>query len=94
VDVDEFWVLLERSARETMNLRERTGWLEYRLGRVSGRHVVDFQAHLNAERRPIDTYAMWGAYQIMDCVAMTRLVLAAVADRAGAEMVRARRPPH
>ena len=67
MDVDEFWFFLERSARETKSPRERTEWLEYRLGRVSGTHIVDFQSHLNAARRLIDTYAMWGAaYQIMD----------------------------
>jgi hypothetical protein len=67
MDVDEFWLFLERSARETKSPRERTGWLEYRLGRVSGTHIVDFQSHLNAARRLIDSYAMWGAaYQIMD----------------------------
>ena len=67
MDADEFWCFLERSALETKSPRERTGWLEYRLSRVSETHIVDFQSHLNAARRPIDTYAMWGAaYQIMD----------------------------
>lgn len=67
MDVDEFWFFLERSAREAESQRERTGWLEYRLSRVSRTHIVDFQSHLNVARRPIDTYAMWGAaYQVMD----------------------------
>jgi hypothetical protein len=67
MDVDEFWFFLERSARETESPQERTRWLEYRLSGVSRTHIADFQAHLNAARRPIDTYAMWGAAcQIMD----------------------------
>jgi hypothetical protein len=67
MDVDEFWSFQERSARESGSPRERTGWLEDKLSRVSRTHIVDFQAHLDAARRPIDTYATWGAaYQIMD----------------------------
>jgi hypothetical protein len=67
MDVDEFWVFLEGSARETVNPEERLRWLGDRLSRVSLARVVDFQAHLDAARRPVDTYAMWGAaYQIMD----------------------------
>lgn len=67
MDVDEFWLFLERSARETSNPRQRLQWLEDRLSRVSRAHIVDFQASLDAARRPVDTYAMWGAAcQIMD----------------------------
>jgi len=67
MDVDEFWFFLDRSARESGSPRERASWLEDKLSRVSRAHVVDFQAHLDAARRPVDTYAMWGAaYQVMD----------------------------
>lgn len=67
MDVDEFWLFLERSAREPGSPQERTGWLEDKLSHVSRTHIVDFQAHLDAARRPIDTYATWGAAcQIMD----------------------------
>ena len=61
VDVDGFWLLLERSARETTGPQQRLRWLEHRLSRVSPAHIVDFQVHLDTARRPIDTYAMWGA---------------------------------
>ncbi len=38
-----------------------------RLGTASKASAADFHHHLNAARRPIDTYAMWGAaYQVMD----------------------------
>jgi uncharacterized protein DUF4240 len=67
MDMDGFWIFLERSARETTNPRERIQWLEYRLSRISRTHVEDFQVNLNTARHPIDTYAMWGAaYLIMD----------------------------
>ena len=67
MDVDEFWLFLERSARESDSPRERTSWLEDRLSRVSRTRIVDFQTHLDASRRPVDTYAMWGAaYQMTD----------------------------
>ena len=67
MDADESWLLLECSARETGSPRERTGWPEDKLSHVSQTHIVDSQAHLDAARRPIDTYATGGAaYQIMD----------------------------
>lgn len=67
VNVAEFWKFLERSAEETTDPAQRLDWLAYRLSRVSLDHIVDFQLHLEAARRPIDTYAMWGAAnQIMD----------------------------
>jgi hypothetical protein len=67
MDIEGFWLFLERSARETTDPEQRTRWLEYRLRRIARDHVVDFQIHLDTARRPIDTYAMWGAAnQIMD----------------------------
>lgn len=65
VDIDGFWLFLERSARETTGPQQRIQWLEHRLSRVSRTHVVDFQVHLEATRRPIDTYAMWGAANLI-----------------------------
>jgi hypothetical protein len=67
MDIDEFWLFLERSARETTNPEQRIQWLEHRLRRIARTHIVDFQIHLDTARRPIDTYAMWGAaYRIKD----------------------------
>lgn len=67
MDIDGFWIFLERSARETTGPQQRIRWLEHRLSRVSRTHIADFQVHLDTTRRPIDTYAMWGAaYLIMD----------------------------
>lgn len=67
VDIEEFWLFLERSAQETTDLEQRTEWLEHRLSRIARTHILDFQIHLDAARHPIDTYTMWGAAnQIMD----------------------------
>jgi hypothetical protein len=65
MDMDEFWVFLERSARETANPRERLRWLEDRLSRIARTHVEDFQVSLIAARRPVDTHAMWGAANLI-----------------------------
>jgi len=65
VDIDDFWVFLERSARETDDQLQRTRWLEERLCRVARKHIVDFQIHVDTLRRPLDTYAMWGAASLM-----------------------------
>ena len=61
MEIDGFWLLLEDSARETTDPRQRIRWLEHRLSRVSRTDIVDFQVHLDTARRPIDTCAMWGA---------------------------------
>ena len=61
MDTGGFWLLLERSARETTGPQQRLRWLEHRLSRMPPAHIVDFQVHLDTARRPIDTYAMWGA---------------------------------
>lgn len=61
MEIDGFWLLLEHSARETTDPRQRIRWLEHRLSRASRTDIVDFQVHLDTARRPIDTYAMWGA---------------------------------
>src|SRR5262245_19737529 len=72
MEIEEFWLLLERSAQETTSRQERTGWLEYRLSRISRSDILDFQLHLDGARRPIDTYAMWGAAnQIMNGICST-----------------------
>jgi hypothetical protein len=65
MDIDGFWLLLERSARDTTDQRQRIGWLEDRLSHVSRADIVDFQVHLDTTRRPIDTYTMWGAASLI-----------------------------
>ena len=65
MDIDGFWLLLERSAGETTGPRQRIRWLEHRLSQLSRTDIVDFQVHLDTARRPIDTYAMWGAASLI-----------------------------
>jgi hypothetical protein len=65
MDIDGFWLLLERSALETTGPRQRIRWLEHRLSHVFRTDIVDFQVHLDTRRRPIDTYAMWGAASLI-----------------------------
>src|SRR5690242_13732602 len=65
MDIVGFWLLLGRSARETTGPEQRCRWLEHRLSGVSPAHIVDFQVHLDTTRRPIDTYAMWGAASLI-----------------------------
>jgi hypothetical protein len=65
MDIDGFWLLLERSARETTGPQPRIRWLEHRLSRISPAHIVDFQVLLDTTRRPVDTYAMWGAASLI-----------------------------
>ncbi|AEV86755.1 N-acetyltransferase GCN5 [Actinoplanes sp. SE50] len=67
MDVADFWRFVERSADAESDPNRRALWLEDRLSRIALTHVVDFQIHLDAARRPIDTYDMWAAAnQIMD----------------------------
>ncbi|HXT91371.1 MAG TPA: DUF4240 domain-containing protein [Trebonia sp.] len=65
MDIDDFWVFLERSGRETDDQLRRDQWLEERLCRVSREHIADFQIHVDTLRRPLDTYALWGAASLM-----------------------------
>ncbi|MET7326731.1 DUF4240 domain-containing protein [Nonomuraea sp. NPDC005650] len=61
MDMDEFWNLIERSARETDGREERLRWLEEQLARRSAEEIIDFQAWILEARRKVDTYLMWGA---------------------------------
>ncbi|GGM68539.1 hypothetical protein GCM10007977_082890 [Dactylosporangium sucinum] len=65
VDVADFWRFLERSAEEETHPQRRAAWLEHRLSRIALDHIVDFQIHLDAARRPIDTWDMLGAANLI-----------------------------
>src|SRR5260370_20632764 len=60
MDIDGFWIFLERSARETTSPHQRIQWLEHPISPASRTHVEDFQAHLSPVLRQIDTHALWG----------------------------------
>ncbi|MGP4096204.1 DUF4240 domain-containing protein [Nonomuraea sp. KM90] len=44
MDLDGFWELVERSARETDNRRARVAWLEDRLSGLTAEEIVDYEA--------------------------------------------------
>ncbi|GIH71677.1 DUF4240 domain-containing protein [Sphaerimonospora thailandensis] len=61
MDVDEFWFLIERSARETDGKDARLEWLRNQLARRSAEDIVDFAEWLRLARKKVDTWLMWGA---------------------------------
>jgi hypothetical protein len=65
MEIDEFWSLIECSAREADGQEERLRWLEDRLSRIPPSDVIDFQVQLEVARGPIDTYMMWGAADLI-----------------------------
>ncbi|WP_049564518.1 DUF4240 domain-containing protein [Nonomuraea sp. SBT364] len=44
MDIDGFWDLVERSARETGNREERVDWLENHLSALTAEEIVDYRA--------------------------------------------------
>ncbi|WP_345573390.1 DUF4240 domain-containing protein [Nonomuraea rosea] len=60
MDIDEFWHLIEHSARHRPN-EARLRWLEQQLVRRSAEEIIDFQSWILEARRKVDTHLMWGA---------------------------------
>lgn len=57
--LDDFWALIEQSAR--LPTREsRAGWLSTTLARLPPDDIVEFELHLAAQRKRVDTWEMWG----------------------------------
>ncbi|MEU5867380.1 DUF4240 domain-containing protein [Nonomuraea sp. NPDC047529] len=70
MDVDEFWLFLQRSREVTSDPDERLRWLGVHLARSPLSRIVDFQILLNQIRRRSDTYDMWEAANLIfggDC---------------------------
>ncbi|MEV1172474.1 DUF4240 domain-containing protein [Nonomuraea sp. NPDC049784] len=65
MDVDEFWLLIEQSARETTGNEARLAWLHERLVQRSAEEIVDFDAWILMARRKVDTWLMWGAMRAL-----------------------------
>ncbi|TMR24760.1 DUF4240 domain-containing protein [Nonomuraea turkmeniaca] len=63
--VDEFWLLIEQSARETTGKEARLEWLHERLVQRSAEEIVDFDAWILTARRKVDTWLMWGAVRAL-----------------------------
>jgi hypothetical protein len=63
--MEDFWRLLEHSSNEEADPQRRAAWLEHRLDRIAAHHIVDFQIHVDAARRSIDTWEMLGAANLI-----------------------------
>jgi hypothetical protein len=65
VTIDDFWGLIERSAEHAGD--ERAEWLIQRLAELPVDDIIDFETHLAAQRRRVDTWLMWdAANMVMD----------------------------
>lgn len=58
VIIEDFWALVERSAEQD---DDRAEWLVHRLAELPLDDVIDFETHLTAQRRRVDTWLMWDA---------------------------------
>ncbi|MFC7587298.1 DUF4240 domain-containing protein [Nonomuraea antimicrobica] len=65
MDIDEFWFLIEQSARETTSKETRLKWLHERLAQRPAEEIVDFGAWMLTARRQIDTWLMWSAVRAL-----------------------------
>jgi hypothetical protein len=61
VTLDEFWALVERSGVITLDKVDRADWLTEQLAAMPLDAVVDFETHLTAQRKRVDTWLMWDA---------------------------------
>lgn len=55
--LDEFWALIDRSRSAGA---ERTEWLTEQLAGLPAEDILDFEVHLTAQRKRVDTWVMWG----------------------------------
>ncbi|WP_185844981.1 DUF4240 domain-containing protein [Nonomuraea sp. WAC 01424] len=65
MNIDEFWHLIEESARETATKEARLRWLHERLAQRPSEEIVDFDAWIVTARRKVDTWLMWGAMRAL-----------------------------
>ncbi|MBN6056414.1 DUF4240 domain-containing protein, partial [Nonomuraea sp. RK-328] len=54
VDIDGFWELVERSARETETRQARVAWLKDHLSGLSAKEIVDFDVLTQLRYRQLD----------------------------------------
>lgn len=57
--IDDFWALIERSAEHAGD--DRAEWLTQQLAELPVDDIIDFETHLAAQRRRVDTWLMWDA---------------------------------
>lgn len=59
--LEVFWTLIHQSAAESTSQGERTEWLTAHLARRPVPEIIEFELHLTAQRKRVDTRLMWGA---------------------------------
>ncbi|MEU6779511.1 DUF4240 domain-containing protein [Nonomuraea angiospora] len=67
MDIDEFWHLIEHSARHRPN-EARLRWLEQRLASRSAEEIIDFESWILEARRKVDTNLMWGTATLLHLI--------------------------
>ena len=65
MSLGDFWELIHRSAIVARNQDERTEWLTEQLARRPAAAIVEFELHLTAQRKRVDSWLMWGAASII-----------------------------
>jgi hypothetical protein len=65
VNLDDFWTLIQGSSAAARSQRERTEWLTAQLARLPVPAIIEFELHLTAQRKRVDTWLMWGAAWII-----------------------------
>ena len=58
--LDDFWALIERSASERTSREHRAQLLTEWLAELPVDDILDFEVHLTAQRKRVDTWLMWG----------------------------------
>lgn len=61
MNLEDFWALIQGSSTATKTRRERTEWLTENLARLPVPAIIEFELHLTAQRKRVDTRLMWGA---------------------------------
>ena len=65
MELEDFCPLIQGSSTATRNQRERTEWLIAHLARLPVPAIIEFELHLAAQRKRVDTWLMWGAAWII-----------------------------
>jgi hypothetical protein len=65
VSLGDFWELIHRSSIVARSQGERTEWLTGHLAGLPVSAIVEFELHLTAQRKRVDSWLMWGAAWII-----------------------------
>jgi hypothetical protein len=65
VKLEDFWALIQSSSAAAKDQRYRTEWLTGSLARLPVPSIIEFELHLAAQRKRVDTWLAWGAAWII-----------------------------